>query len=114
MCVQPEVWRHRQPDGLSTDIFSDLDSFSFVFAVLQGGAPKSFTFDSCFGVDSKQVDVYNETARPIVDSALEGFNGTIFAYGQTGTGKSAFACVCVCVCACVHLRVSLRSIRVHV
>ena len=39
-------------------------------------------------MDSKQVDVYNRTARPIVDSVLEGFNGTIFAYGQTGTGKT--------------------------
>ncbi|OUM58461.1 hypothetical protein PIROE2DRAFT_66605 [Piromyces sp. E2] len=32
--------------------------------------------------------VYNSTARPIVDSVLEGYNGTIFAYGQTGTGKT--------------------------
>uniref|UniRef100_UPI00358FEA2C kinesin-like protein KIF3A n=1 Tax=Myxine glutinosa TaxID=7769 RepID=UPI00358FEA2C len=49
---------------------------------------KSFTFDTVFGPDSKQVDVYNLTARPIVDSVLEGYNGTIFAYGQTGTGKT--------------------------
>uniref|UniRef100_G3Q2I5 Kinesin-like protein n=1 Tax=Gasterosteus aculeatus aculeatus TaxID=481459 RepID=G3Q2I5_GASAC len=50
--------------------------------------PKSFTFDTVFGPDSKQLDVYNLTARPIVDSVLEGYNGTIFAYGQTGTGKT--------------------------
>ena len=37
---------------------------------------------------SKQKDVYEQTARPLVDSVLEGFNGTIFAYGQTGTGKT--------------------------
>lgn len=35
-----------------------------------------------------QIDVFNETARPIVDSVLGGYNGTIFAYGQTGTGKT--------------------------
>uniref|UniRef100_H2ZL59 Kinesin motor domain-containing protein n=1 Tax=Ciona savignyi TaxID=51511 RepID=H2ZL59_CIOSA len=35
-----------------------------------------------------QVDIYNLTARPIVNSVLEGYNGTIFAYGQTGTGKT--------------------------
>ena len=35
-----------------------------------------------------QVDVYNRVARPIVDNVLEGYNGTIFAYGQTGTGKT--------------------------
>jgi kinesin family member 3A len=32
--------------------------------------------------------VYNQTARPIVSKVLEGYNGTIFAYGQTGTGKT--------------------------
>ena len=32
--------------------------------------------------------VYNDSAFPIVNSVLDGFNGTIFAYGQTGTGKT--------------------------
>ncbi|TPX38124.1 hypothetical protein SmJEL517_g00160 [Synchytrium microbalum] len=56
-----------------------------------GGAaepPKSFTFDSAFDSNCLQIDVYNITARPIVESVLEGYNGTIFAYGQTGTGKT--------------------------
>lgn len=39
--------------------------------------PKTFTFDTVFGPDSKQLDVYNLTARPIVDSVLEGYNGKI-------------------------------------
>lgn len=38
--------------------------------------PKTFTFDTVFGQDSKQLDVYNLTARPIIDSVLEGYNGT--------------------------------------
>lgn len=37
--------------------------------------PKTFTFDTVFGQDSKQLDVYNLTARPIIDSVLEGYNG---------------------------------------
>lgn len=32
--------------------------------------------------------MYQKTAEPIVESVLEGYNGTIFAYGQTGTGKT--------------------------
>ena len=32
--------------------------------------------------------MYNRVARPIVSNVLEGYNGTIFAYGQTGTGKT--------------------------
>lgn len=35
-----------------------------------------------------QIDLYVDTARPIVDKVLEGYNGTILAYGQTGTGKT--------------------------
>ena len=34
------------------------------------------------------MELYDETFRPLVDSVLQGFNGTIFAYGQTGTGKT--------------------------
>ncbi|XP_036387626.1 kinesin-like protein KIF3B [Megalops cyprinoides] len=50
--------------------------------------PKVFTFDSVYDWDSRQVELYDETFRPLVDSVLLGFNGTIFAYGQTGTGKT--------------------------
>lgn len=49
---------------------------------------KLFTFDSVYDWNSKQIDLYDETFRPLVDSVLLGFNGTIFAYGQTGTGKT--------------------------
>ncbi|KAI8822197.1 P-loop containing nucleoside triphosphate hydrolase protein, partial [Fimicolochytrium jonesii] len=50
--------------------------------------PKTFTFDSVFDISSTQQEVYNKTARPIIESVLNGYNGTIFAYGQTGTGKT--------------------------
>lgn len=49
---------------------------------------KSFTFDGCFDESVTQTEVYDNTARIIVDAVLEGFNGTVFAYGQTGTGKT--------------------------
>lgn len=49
---------------------------------------KVFTFDSVYGWDSKQSDIYDDAVRPLVESVLQGFNGTIFAYGQTGTGKT--------------------------
>ncbi|XP_038053158.1 kinesin-II 95 kDa subunit-like [Patiria miniata] len=50
--------------------------------------PKQFTFDSVYDWDSKQRELYDETFRSLVESVLNGFNGTIFAYGQTGTGKT--------------------------
>ena len=37
---------------------------------------------------SKQRDLYDETFRDLIQAVLDGFNGTIFAYGQTGTGKT--------------------------
>uniref|UniRef100_A0A3Q3WQF5 Kinesin-like protein n=1 Tax=Mola mola TaxID=94237 RepID=A0A3Q3WQF5_MOLML len=49
---------------------------------------KVFTFDSVYGWDAKQSDIYEDAVRPLVESVLQGFNGTIFAYGQTGTGKT--------------------------
>lgn len=50
--------------------------------------PRMFTYDSVYDWNSKQIDLYDETFRQLVDSVLEGYNGTIFAYGQTGTGKT--------------------------
>ena len=46
-----------------------------------GDGPKQFTFDHAFPMDCRQIDVYNKTARAIVEAVLEGYNGTIFAYG---------------------------------
>lgn len=53
-----------------------------------GELAKTFTFDAVYDASSKQADLYDETVRPLIDSVLQGFNGTLFAYGQTGTGKT--------------------------
>lgn len=50
--------------------------------------PKQFTFDQVFDWTSNQAEIYEESAAPIISNVLEGYNGTIFAYGQTGTGKT--------------------------
>lgn len=50
--------------------------------------PKQFTFDSVFDWTVDQVDIYDTCAANIIENVLEGYNGTIFAYGQTGTGKT--------------------------
>lgn len=41
-----------------------------------------------FYSSSTQQNIYDETVRPLVASVLEGYNGCVFAYGQTGTGKT--------------------------
>lgn len=49
---------------------------------------KTFQFDRVFGPDSKQVDVYKSVVNPLIEEVLQGYNCTVFAYGQTGTGKT--------------------------
>ncbi|XP_055613110.1 kinesin-like protein Klp68D [Uranotaenia lowii] len=49
---------------------------------------KMFTYDAVYDANSTQQQLYDEVVRPLVCSALEGFNGCVFAYGQTGTGKT--------------------------
>ena len=38
---------------------------------------------------ASQVDVYQAAVQPIVEDVLNGYNGTIMAYGQTGAGQQA-------------------------
>ncbi|CAH2091737.1 unnamed protein product [Euphydryas editha] len=47
-----------------------------------------YTFDKVYNKDTNTCDVYNDIAKPIVEAATAGFNGTIFAYGQTSSGKT--------------------------
>ncbi|XP_034286328.1 kinesin-like protein KIF11 [Pantherophis guttatus] len=49
---------------------------------------KTYTFDMVFGAQAKQIDVYRSVVYPILDEVLMGYNCTVFAYGQTGTGKT--------------------------
>ncbi|XAR60517.1 Plus-end-directed kinesin ATPase [Bertholletia excelsa] len=49
---------------------------------------RTFLFDKVFGPTSQQKDLYEQAVCPIVFEVLEGYNCTIFAYGQTGTGKT--------------------------
>ncbi|KAK0606176.1 hypothetical protein LWI29_034875 [Acer saccharum] len=49
---------------------------------------RTFLFDKVFGPTSQQKELYDMAVSPIVFEVLEGYNCTIFAYGQTGTGKT--------------------------
>ncbi|KAK2727831.1 hypothetical protein QYM36_008344 [Artemia franciscana] len=49
---------------------------------------KVYMFDKVFKPNATQEKVYNEAARSIVKDVLCGYNGTIFAYGQTSSGKT--------------------------
>ena len=52
------------------------------------GEPREFPFDYAFDKDTTQDLVFEQCAKQSVEDVFTGFNGTIFAYGQTGAGKS--------------------------
>ncbi|KAM9312446.1 kinesin-like protein KIF21A isoform 1-T1 [Gastrophryne carolinensis] len=52
------------------------------------GKDKAFTFDYVFDLDSRQDDIYNQCTEKLIEGCFEGYNATVFAYGQTGAGKT--------------------------
>jgi len=50
--------------------------------------PKCFSFDGVYYMLDTTQQIYEDICFPLVEGVLEGFNGTVFAYGQTGCGKS--------------------------
>lgn len=44
--------------------------------------------DKVYDENTQTLDVYNDIAKPVVEAATTGINGTIFAYGQTSSGKT--------------------------
>ena len=49
---------------------------------------QTFTYDSVFPPETEQEKIFNIVAKPLINSALEGINGTLFCYGQTASGKT--------------------------
>jgi kinesin family protein 11 len=49
---------------------------------------RKYHFDRVYDADTSQERLYETAVAPMVDEVLQGFNCTVFAYGQTGTGKT--------------------------
>ncbi|XP_035851107.1 centromere-associated protein E isoform X7 [Sander lucioperca] len=59
-----------------------------IYQIDNGNSTKSFGFDRVFTSDETTNQLYQDIAKPLVVSSVEGYNGTIFAYGQTSSGKT--------------------------
>jgi kinesin family protein 18/19 len=58
---------------------------------------QTFAFDRVFDDTTSQADIYESTAKPLLDNVLDGYNATVFAYGATGCGKThTITCVLPC------------------
>ncbi|KAI0341609.1 kinesin-domain-containing protein [Trametopsis cervina] len=49
---------------------------------------RTYPFDVVFGPEADQGDIYHDVVSPMLDEVVQGYNCTLFAYGQTGTGKT--------------------------
>lgn len=64
------------------------DFQTVVLANNENLGPQRYTYDRVFPPDSTQDQVYEHAAKPIVEAVMQGFNGTVLAYGQTSSGKT--------------------------
>ena len=76
-------------------LFSSLAPGSNQHTLVQTGTADSnitrehtFSFDRAYGPDTTQLELYTTAVRPVVLNILEGYNGSIIAYGQTSAGKT--------------------------
>jgi len=72
----------------SVEVHNELGQIQLKKSSKDSDPPKAFTFDGSYGVDSDTVNIYEDAAYNLVEGVIEGYNGTVFAYGQTGCGKS--------------------------
>jgi len=73
----PEELITLNEDGMSLDIIME-----------KGKKPRTFVFDMIFPVGTNQSQVFDMMGKGVVDNVMNGFNSTLFAYGQTGAGKT--------------------------
>ncbi|XP_029331454.1 centromere-associated protein E isoform X2 [Mus caroli] len=85
VCVRVRPLNSREEElGEATHIYWKTDKNT----IYQSDGGKSFQFDRVFDSNETTKNVYEEIAVPIISSAIQGYNGTIFAYGQTASGKT--------------------------
>jgi centromeric protein E len=77
---------HESPWIWDGDTIGQVTSSNAATASTQ--AATTFTFDNIFAPDAHTDELFDIVAKPIVDAAVQGVNGTIFAYGQTSSGKT--------------------------
>ncbi|TNJ30037.1 Kinesin-9 [Giardia muris] len=81
--------RLRPTPRVSPDIILDPNRTQMIVrnSVLPGASSLDFTFNHIFQ-NASQEEIFEAVGKPAVDNSLEGYNSTIFAYGQTSAGKS--------------------------
>lgn len=77
----------------------DLQPDDSLTATESSGQARAFAFDAVFNPQTSQEEVYERTGALVLEKALQGYNVTMFAYGQTGerassnTAELLYACI---------------------
>lgn len=83
---QPIIVSSRGPKSNDVTIETSIPVSSLGVVTL---APtRTYPFDLVFGPEADQAMIYHDVVSPMLDEVLQGYNCTLFAYGQTGTGKT--------------------------
>eukprot|EP00854_Cymbomonas_tetramitiformis_P016053 gene16053-19041_t len=89
VCVRVRPLNEKEKKTQQTEIIKLVGNAVQTPAVSSGSVtPGIFAFDRVFGVNSETAELYSATCAKLTASAVQGFNGTIFAYGQTSSGKT--------------------------
>jgi len=78
---------HERRDGLTCEK-TDGQQVTLAPPDRSGQPPRVWSFDSVHGPESTQAELYEDVGEPILNAVMQGYNGTILAYGQTGAGKT--------------------------
>ncbi|XP_077585889.1 centromere-associated protein E [Stigmatopora nigra] len=85
--VRPFIEREESDSSEPVEVFWEAKE-NIVRQLDDRTSTKSFAFDRVFTAEGTTNQLYQDIAKPLVVSTVEGYNGTIFAYGQTASGKT--------------------------
>ena len=72
----------------ANEVTIEMAASTSTFGVLTLPPTRTYAFDTVFGPEADQAAVYQQVVAPMLSEVLQGYNCTLFAYGQTGTGKT--------------------------
>jgi hypothetical protein len=79
-----KIWEiYNNSVRINTQVYEEASNKNFILF-----SNKQYSYNSCFGEEVGNNQIYTGAIKPIVLSSLDGINGTVFMYGQTGSGKT--------------------------
>ena len=78
----------RALDSHTVHIIDPADEFNEDVLRKDRNKEKVYAYDHVFDEHCSQIEVFEKTTKTLLDSVIQGYNATVFAYGATGAGKT--------------------------